>query len=213
LVLAACARRTYRCNRGRLPLLLLGFRRSRYISRCDLLRYRRSRAVACGRSPRSQWPSWHRGLGPQCGGVSRAEDRCADQLLDEGDMAGAETTWHRILNAIERLQAKAPAEGGRACCGISCAVVRCESAACCLGIVPCGQRRMLGTTQPRPHPAGLFFIRQSKHGRRRMGRASAPPLPADSRAPMSTLRYLARSDCGYHHCCDDKHELNRGQQQ
>ena len=31
----------------------------------------------------------------------------ADQLLDEGDMAGAET-WHRILNAIERLQAKAP---------------------------------------------------------------------------------------------------------
>ena len=25
----------------------------------------------------------------------------ADQLLDEGDMAGAET-WHRILNAIER---------------------------------------------------------------------------------------------------------------
>ncbi len=34
----------------------------------------------------------------------------ADQLLDEGDMAGAET-WHRILNAIERLQAKKPAEG------------------------------------------------------------------------------------------------------
>ena len=34
----------------------------------------------------------------------------AEQLLDEGDMAGAET-WHRILNAIERLQAKAPAEG------------------------------------------------------------------------------------------------------
>jgi hypothetical protein len=34
----------------------------------------------------------------------------ADQLLDEGDMAGAET-WHRILNAIERLQVKAPAEG------------------------------------------------------------------------------------------------------
>jgi hypothetical protein len=34
----------------------------------------------------------------------------ADQLLDEGDMAGAET-WHRILNAIDRLQAKAPAEG------------------------------------------------------------------------------------------------------
>jgi hypothetical protein len=29
----------------------------------------------------------------------------ADQLLDEGDMAGAET-WHRILNAIERLQAQ-----------------------------------------------------------------------------------------------------------
>jgi hypothetical protein len=34
----------------------------------------------------------------------------ADQPLDEGDMAGADT-WHRILNAIERLQAKAPAEG------------------------------------------------------------------------------------------------------
>ena len=33
-----------------------------------------------------------------------------DQMLEEGDMAGAET-WHRILNAIERLQAKAPAEG------------------------------------------------------------------------------------------------------
>jgi hypothetical protein len=34
----------------------------------------------------------------------------ADQMLDEGDMAAAET-WHRILNAIERLQAKAPGEG------------------------------------------------------------------------------------------------------
>jgi hypothetical protein len=34
----------------------------------------------------------------------------ADQLLDEGDMVGCET-WHRILNAIERLQVKAPAEG------------------------------------------------------------------------------------------------------
>ena len=34
----------------------------------------------------------------------------ADQLLDEGDMAGAET-WHRILNAIERLQATKPTEG------------------------------------------------------------------------------------------------------
>ena len=34
----------------------------------------------------------------------------ADQLLDEGDMAGAETR-HRILNAVERLQARAPAEG------------------------------------------------------------------------------------------------------
>jgi hypothetical protein len=38
----------------------------------------------------------------------------ADQLLDEGDMAGAET-WHRILNAIERLQAKAMGlQGGHA---------------------------------------------------------------------------------------------------
>jgi hypothetical protein len=34
----------------------------------------------------------------------------ADQLLDEGDMAGEET-WHRILNAIERLQAQKPVEG------------------------------------------------------------------------------------------------------
>jgi hypothetical protein len=34
----------------------------------------------------------------------------ADQLLDEGDMAGSET-WHRILNAIGRLQPRAPAEG------------------------------------------------------------------------------------------------------
>ena len=34
----------------------------------------------------------------------------ADDALENGDM-GAATTWHRILNAIERLQAKAPAEG------------------------------------------------------------------------------------------------------
>jgi hypothetical protein len=34
----------------------------------------------------------------------------ADQFLEDGDLYGAET-WHRILNAIERLQAKAPAEG------------------------------------------------------------------------------------------------------
>ena len=34
----------------------------------------------------------------------------ADQLLDEGDMAGAET-WHRILDAIERLQAQKTVEG------------------------------------------------------------------------------------------------------
>jgi hypothetical protein len=40
----------------------------------------------------------------------------ADQLLDEGDMAGAET-WHQILNAIERLQAKAPAADGKALTG------------------------------------------------------------------------------------------------
>jgi hypothetical protein len=36
----------------------------------------------------------------------------ADQLLDEGDMAGAET-WHRILNAIERLQARRRRKGRR----------------------------------------------------------------------------------------------------
>jgi len=34
----------------------------------------------------------------------------ADQALDDGDMVGADM-WHRILNAFERLQAKAPAEG------------------------------------------------------------------------------------------------------
>jgi len=34
----------------------------------------------------------------------------ADKLRDQGDIAGAET-WHQILNAIERLQAQAPAEG------------------------------------------------------------------------------------------------------
>jgi hypothetical protein len=47
---------------------------------------------------------------PHSRSISCKRER-ADQLLDEGDMAGAET-WHRILNAIERLQAKAPpAEG------------------------------------------------------------------------------------------------------
>jgi len=34
----------------------------------------------------------------------------ADQLLDEGDMAGAET-WHRILDCVERIQAQKPADG------------------------------------------------------------------------------------------------------
>ena len=34
----------------------------------------------------------------------------ADQLLEDGDWQGA-ATWHRILDAIERLQAKASAEG------------------------------------------------------------------------------------------------------
>jgi hypothetical protein len=34
----------------------------------------------------------------------------ADRLLEDGDPLGA-ATWHRILDAIERLQAKAPAEG------------------------------------------------------------------------------------------------------
>jgi hypothetical protein len=37
---------------------------------------------------------------------------CADDSLENGDMAGCET-WHRILNAIERLQATAPAVGER----------------------------------------------------------------------------------------------------
>jgi len=34
----------------------------------------------------------------------------ADQLGEAGDIAGC-TRWHRILEAIERLQAKAPVEG------------------------------------------------------------------------------------------------------
>ena len=34
----------------------------------------------------------------------------ADHLLEDGDWRAA-ITWHRILNAIERLQAKASAEG------------------------------------------------------------------------------------------------------
>jgi hypothetical protein len=34
----------------------------------------------------------------------------ADQLLEDGDMVGAKT-WYRILNAIERLQAKALVDG------------------------------------------------------------------------------------------------------
>jgi hypothetical protein len=41
----------------------------------------------------------------------------ADQLLDEGDMAGAET-WHWILNATERVQAKIRAAAGRRCIDI-----------------------------------------------------------------------------------------------
>lgn len=34
----------------------------------------------------------------------------ADRLLAEGDLAGCEI-WHRALNAIERLHAKAPGDG------------------------------------------------------------------------------------------------------
>jgi len=34
----------------------------------------------------------------------------ADQLLEDGDWQGA-ATWHRILDAVERLQATEPAEG------------------------------------------------------------------------------------------------------
>ena len=34
----------------------------------------------------------------------------ADKLLEEGDPLAA-ATWHRILDAIERLLAKAPADG------------------------------------------------------------------------------------------------------
>jgi hypothetical protein len=41
----------------------------------------------------------------------------ADRLLEDDDLAGAET-WHRILYAIERLQAKAPAEGCPLCVAV-----------------------------------------------------------------------------------------------
>ena len=34
----------------------------------------------------------------------------ADQLTEVGDWEGA-NTWHQVLHAIERLQAKAPADG------------------------------------------------------------------------------------------------------
>ena len=34
----------------------------------------------------------------------------AAQLLEDGDLVAA-ANWHRILSAIEQLQAKAPAEG------------------------------------------------------------------------------------------------------
>ena len=34
----------------------------------------------------------------------------ADQLREDGDPVGA-VTWHRILDAIERIQAQKPAEG------------------------------------------------------------------------------------------------------
>jgi hypothetical protein len=37
----------------------------------------------------------------------------ANQLLEDGDPVVA-ATWHRILDAIERLQAKAPTEGEKA---------------------------------------------------------------------------------------------------
>ena len=43
--------------------------------------------------------------------MARAVAR-ADQMLDEGDMPGA-ATWHRILDAIERLQAQKPARVSR----------------------------------------------------------------------------------------------------
>ena len=43
-------------------------------------------------------------------GAMLEADRRSDQFQDDGDWEGA-IWWHRILNAIERLQAKAPAEG------------------------------------------------------------------------------------------------------
>jgi hypothetical protein len=46
-------------------------------------------------------------------------------------------------------------------------------------------------------------------GRRRMGSFNSALTGA-----VSTFRYFRRrSNCGYHHSCDDKHELNRDQHQ
>jgi hypothetical protein len=59
--------------------------------------------------PKAQLGLTPEGVNKQCGTISHSAER-ARQLLDEGDMAGAETR-HRFLNAIERLQAKAPPEG------------------------------------------------------------------------------------------------------
>jgi hypothetical protein len=45
----------------------------------------------------------------------------AGKLLEKGETAGCET-WNRLLNAIERLQAKAPADGEKVHqeCSVAC---------------------------------------------------------------------------------------------
>ena len=61
----------------------------------------------------SETDSWRAAMGmvKRYGVVAMLEAAArANQLAEDGDPAGAET-WHRILNAIERLQAQNPAEG------------------------------------------------------------------------------------------------------
>jgi hypothetical protein len=73
-----------------------------------------------------------------------------------------------------------------------------------------------------PRETGIsprWLINHYQHSRRR----SAPdvaivelqlhPHPLVHGRHVNFQVFSARSDCGYHHSCDDKHELNRGQHQ
>jgi hypothetical protein len=61
-------------------------------------------------SDREVWQCAAHGEGSGADAIFEAATR-ADRLLDERDMAGA-SVWHRILNAMERLQATKPADDG-----------------------------------------------------------------------------------------------------